>query len=167
MNYLTGLKCSLILGSVVFLMCFLMACEAPFSDRVCTLIGCDSSYELAFNAENDSLSIGTYSVVLTPETGEPLSCSFRLYDIGAACESTGCISNRDCQGLRGVYHSAQESKILLIYPQLAGELRISISQDDKELANLLDLPTYSKSEPNGPDCGPTCFNASKEIRLER
>ena len=142
------------------------SCEAPFGNRVCTLIGCDSGYQLLVGVEDDPTALGKYTIVLTHDE-QQFACTFELVETGDSCETKDCIENRVCNPLNRVYYSSADEKLYLFFPHLDGELNVSIEQNGKQLLEMKTTPFYEESHPNGPDCGPTCYNAKSEIVLSR
>ncbi len=151
------------------------ACNGFFEGTACTDAGCYSGFELSFNAENDSLSLGNYEVHVSQENGQVMSCAFTLVDTGTNCLGIDCIQNRACDLFEmevspfgdDVIYWPEEEKVVLIFPQLEGALQITIVQDGKTLIGLNAEPAYEMNQPNGPGCDPTCFNAATEITLNR
>ncbi len=161
--------------ALLILVLFTTACDDIFGGTVCTTAGCYSSFQLSFNAENDSLSLGDYSVLINQENSPQMACSFTLVETGSNCSSIDCIDNRSCDLFQGdaspfgndVYYSSVEEKIILVFPQLEGELQITIMQDSESQIGLKTEPEYEINQPNGSSCEPTCFNARTEITLNR
>ena len=151
------------------------SCDEIFEERVCTAAGCYSSFELSFNAENDSHSLGDYSVLVGQESGQQLVCSFTLVETGSNCSSIDCIDNRSCDIFQmeaspfghDVYYSSGEEKVFMVFSPLEGELQVTIIQDGDSLFGLKTELVYEINQPNGPSCEPTCFNARTEITLNR
>ena len=153
------------------LIVFATACDTTH----CTDQGCSSGFQLSFNAENDSLSQGDYTISIRTEDNEQMACSFTLVETGAICSTMACVQNLSCDVFQKndgpsqevVYYSPSEEKAILSFPQLEGELQISIMQNGEPLVGLTTSPVYEKNQPNGPNCGPTCFNAATEITINR
>ena len=152
---------------------FMTACD-QINGRVCTDIGCYNNFELAINAEDDSLSVGDYAVHLSLADTLQLSCSFTLKKTGSSCRLEDCIENRVCDQYENAdifftsaFYEYQQGKILVQFPPLDGELDITIIQDSTQLLNLVTEPVYITNRPNGPGCEPTCFNATNEVTVIR
>ena len=151
------------------------SCEGIFDARACTDAGCGSSFQLIFNAENDSLSIGNYSVLIEQEGGTQAICEFTLAQTGATCFDGDCIQNRSCDFshldaepfFHDVYYSPDEEKVFLSYPMLQGQLEITVRQNNNLLTGLVVEPAYEVFHPNGPECSPTCYSASAELIINR
>ena len=158
----------------ILLLLLVTACD-KIGGMACTDAGCLSNYEVVFNAEDDSLSLGEYEVQISVQDDQQFSCSFTLTQTGANCQSMDCIENRACNQFDradgviydAVYYNFTEDQIVVIYPPLEGELTVSISQNGQPLSGLVTEPVYQTNQPNGPGCDPICINARNEVTIFR
>jgi|GEM_PF-5928375 len=159
---------------LILLLLLVTACD-EIGDTVCTEIGCLSNYEVVFNAEDDSLSLGEYEVQIDLQDEQQFTCTFTLSQTGDACQSMDCIENRTCNQFGradgvfydAVYYLYPENQVIVTYPPLEGELTISINQNGQPLSGLVTEPVYQTNQPNGPGCDPICFNARNEVTVFR
>lgn len=160
---------------LVLLLLLVTACDEIGGSKVCTDIGCLSNYEVVFNVEDDSLSLGEYEVHIDLQDDQQFSCSFTLTQTGAGCQGMDCIDSRTCNQFDradgvfydAVYYLYPDNQIVVTYPPLEGELTISINQNGQPLSGLVTEPVYQTNQPNGPGCDPICFNARNEITVVR
>ncbi|MFK7845077.1 MAG: hypothetical protein AB8G77_07245 [Rhodothermales bacterium] len=156
------------LFALVFIVFLAVACqELLMSEKTCTTAGCGHSFLVSFNAEDDASSIGDYSISILMDNDQSIRCTFTLKETGSNCLLNDCINNRVCDQLRDVYYSAPEESVFLYYPQTEGELSIKVEQDDKIIASLVTDPRYERSQPNGPDCEPSCLYAHTSVTVSR
>lgn len=143
----------------------LLAACAPegANEQTCTLIGCTSTLEVTLDHSLD-LSAGPYQVNLTTPLNE-IRCS-----VGPDAEGS-----ESCFGFRftDLSWTADRVTITLTQPFYDTELnpdatpfervQVSVKQGDVEL-DALDLlvDAGNAQQPNGPECGPTCWQATAE-----
>jgi hypothetical protein len=108
------------------------SCSAVTGDKVCTLIGCSSGLVVVL----PSVPGGPYSVELLLDS--PTPGARYMYE---------CAGGPACQG---------EIFFAQVTPPRA-LVRVTTSTG----VRLTEVTTvnYVRSQPNGPDCGPTCFTA--------
>jgi len=132
---------------------FLPGCAS----KECTLIGCVDSFEVRFTGataapgryEIEVVADGVNSscqVTLPRECGTPPTCSSA--DSTWRLATSGCSVGGEPQRVDGiVFHRAPEALIF------------TVRRDDVVVGAGRAQPSYTESQPNGPDCEPLCRQA--------
>lgn len=126
--------------------------------QACTLIGCGSTFQIAL--QRDAWTAGEYTVTVVAD-GETIECAATL---PLQCEAPpACPQNSPfILGLEGCALDPSQHKLGNIEFQQGHapkSVALQIHQDGALLGEGQYSPTYSESQPNGPDCEPTCVGA--------
>jgi hypothetical protein len=85
------------------------------------------------------------------DSGRGLSCTANV----ATVSESGCALPASQHGFSDIYFRSGPSKVTL-----------RVERDgDAVLADETIVPTYRTSQPNGPNCGPVCRQASATVKL--
>ena len=123
----------------------------------CTEIGCSDGLAIHLTAED--FVDGVYVVQVIQPTSSEL-CTFT---VGTCDGGLDCIVDEDCGGLYDL--GAGSDEITLMYPVLEGTLTIQIDADGTRVHDQSYDVQYVDTQPNGPDCPPTCRTAAIDITL--
>lgn len=133
----------------------------------CTEIGCGSAFSVAFQRAG-GWEAGTYRVTVVTD-GETLECTATLpldCNAPAPCPSSsgiiiglsGCALDPSQQSITGVE---------ILQGKAPQSVQVSVYQDEALLGEGSYTPSYTESQPNGPDCEPICKSAgSVELALQ-
>lgn len=142
----------------------LAACSAsdPIEPKACTTIGCVDGYTLDFEAS--SWAPGKYTVELTVD-GKSYTCEATL-PLDASSKSS-CTLPEVQLGLSGSALPAGEQGLVgLVFTSQPTKVDVTIKLDGATLGQPASFtPAYKTSQPNGPECGPTCTNARDTLKL--
>lgn len=142
----------------------LAACSAsdPVDPKACTTIGCVDGYSLDFEAS--SWAQGKYTVEITAD-GKPCTCEATL-PLDASSKST-CTLPEVQLGLSGsALSTGQQGLVGLVFTSQPAKIDVTVKLDGATLGQPASFtPAYSTSQPNGPECGPTCTNARDTLKL--
>ncbi len=136
----------IILLLAVLLAIFLRSRYSPL--HFCTLIGCNNSLKLVFNRPQAL----PYTITVTSDTGETRSAT--------------CAPGQDGTGT-----SSQTSQIVMCQPSSVTFYNFNPQQISIEInwsgARFSESgqPTYTSSQPNGPDCPPTCYSGTFSVNI--
>ena len=135
----------------------------PGDGHPCTEIGCESGLHLSWGSA--PWKPGAYSVEVTVDGGS-VTCSGRLPL--PACEEgpgfhcgpgpsirlgeSGCALPQGQQGLAGIDLDTMPARA-----------KIVVRRDGEEVLTRELAPSYRETQPNGPDCGPVCRQASDTL----
>ena len=151
-------------SSMLFFAALLAACAASDTDepKACTTIGCANGYSLDFEAS--SWAQGKYTVELTID-GKPCTCEATL-PLDASSKST-CTLPEVQLGLSGSALPVGEQGLVgLVFTSQPAKIDVTVKRDGATLGQPASFtPAYKTSQPNGPECGPTCTNASDTLKL--
>jgi hypothetical protein len=133
----------------------------------CTELGCASTFSVAFQRAG-GWPAGSYRVTVVAD-GETFACTATMplqCNAPPACPSSagiiiglsGCALDPSQQSITGVEFLQGKA------PQ---SVTVSVHQDDVLLGEGTYTPSYTESQPNGPDCEPTCKSGgSEELTLQ-
>lgn len=159
----------------------LIAPEPACLSHTCSEVGCQDQFSIVVQAASAALPAGTHRIDVTAD-GRALSCTFEL---PSSAQSGGTSLATCSPGLVlfvGPAQSCVEStdgniRSLKCMP-IAGQTRESLqltgtpsavtftqSVNGTILLQTEAKPTYKTSQPNGPDCEPTCRQATLELTL--
>ena len=122
--------------------CATSACQ---SDVSCTAIGC---------VDGVGIDLGQL------DGTDPLSISIDADTTHYDCEASLQSNAGNCAGTPLTLYSNNGSYSLRLEGAHPKTLTIVISQSGREILNETVTPAYVQSQPNGPDCPPTCNWAS-------
>lgn len=125
----------------------------------CTEIGCGSAFSINFQRQG-AWGPGAYTVKVTVD-GAPFTCTATI--------PLSCDAPSPCPGdapfLLGLNGCALDpsqhslSGIELKQGTAPASIQVDVAQDGKDLGTGTFKPTYTTSQPNGPDCEPVCKSA--------
>jgi hypothetical protein len=145
--------------------------------KACTLIGCLDQFSASVQRADGSFPSGSHRVEVLAD-GASLTCTFTFPAanasgggyVYAACPSglmvsvspalvctdvtTNAAVTHQCDPIPGQF---VESISLTGTP---GQVHVWQYVDDAAILDAAAAPTYQDSQPNGPECGPTCRQAS-------
>ena len=149
-------------------------CSGP---KACTLIGCFDQFSASVRRADGSFPSGSHRVEVLAD-GASLTCTFTFPAaaasgggyVYAACPSgltvsvsaavtctdvtTGTAVSHRCEPILGQF---VESISLTGTP---AQVHVWQYVDDAAILDAAAAPTYQDSQPNGPECGPVCRQAS-------
>lgn len=133
--------------------------------QVCTLVGCSSgvSVTLTSSAWQD----GDYTLELTSD-GQREQCSFRVPTI-VNVDSSVPVSCSGGSSRVWLDVNGRDAHQIVIHASVAAEpkvLGLGLSRDGSVVFTHSDMPSYVTSQPNGPDCEPTCRSATLEFSVD-
>ncbi|WAS91726.1 hypothetical protein [Nannocystis punicea] len=137
-----------------------LAClpAAGCDSQACTLIGCGSSFQIAL--QRDAWTAGKYEVTVVAD-GETIECSATLplqCDAPPACpEASQLLLGLDGCALDPAQHKL--GSLEFQQGRAPKSVSVQVRQDGALLGEGEYSPVYSESQPNGPDCEPTCVGA--------
>lgn len=132
------------------------ACSDPDEPVACTEIGCTDGFTLRLVADGEELPAGVYEVSIELD-GEASECAF---EVRMVCDGGGpCVVNEDCNAT----YSDDEASIL--YEGAPSSVSYSVTRDGLQLASASVEPEYASVQPNGPDCPPTCMQATEVVSI--
>lgn len=149
---------------MLFFAALLAACSASddTEPKSCTTIGCVNGYTLDFEAS--SWAQGKYTVELTVD-GKAGTCEATL-PLDASSKST-CTLPEVQMGLSGsALPAGQQGLVGLMFTSQPAKVEVAVKLDGAVVGQPASFtPAYKTSQPNGPECGPTCTNASDKLKL--
>jgi hypothetical protein len=136
--------------AIAFALPFLFTCSGdlnPFAEE-CTLVGCSSflRVELLFASQLTKDDVQ----VVVEHSGHSFSCSFGSDD--DPCH----------QGFQPGFDpgsTGNPTHLVVLINESPEQLRITATSSAGSESVLVE-PDYQRSQPNGPDCEPTCHSAS-------
>lgn len=150
------------LAAVAIVLCgALTSCGGPMG---CTLMGCSDSLRVAFDPPLGAE--GAYEVVVEGDAKtRTCTATLPLGEGGPECERgdddrfPGSLSldldRTEPMSLRGVWVYGSPKKV-----------NVTVRRDGVLLASETFEPSYEKTYPNGPECGPTCFSGSAKLPID-
>ena len=142
----------------------LVGCETSGpSGTMCTLIGCIDGLSVDF--VRGAWPDGSYSVRVRQDGKAPTFCTAKLPfepsgssgkcdAIGVALGSSGQMLPANQQALTGLRISGTPAHV-----------EIEVSRNGTVELSTAVTPSYVTTNPNGPDCGPTCTQASVKVTI--
>jgi len=129
--------------------------------RTCTLIGCEDAVVLTF--AEPIVADGSYDFAVTGDGIDARAhCTYTAATRSMVCDS-------DVRPLE-VYlgPSGGIEGVTLFWTDVAPRwVRLQVARDNVIVGKaVVEALTYEILEPNGPECGPTCHQAGREIALE-
>lgn len=144
---------------------------AACASKACPLVGCDNAFSAQISVSVSGVPAGTHTVTVTVD-GVTTSCSFQFPPDAATlargvtcsgsayvgltaaqtCQSAG--GSETCQPVPGQY---VESVTVFGTPQ---SIQVQQTVGGTVVLDEDLTPSYQSYQPNGPDCPPTCQEAS-------
>ncbi|EYF06739.1 Hypothetical protein CAP_1436 [Chondromyces apiculatus DSM 436] len=159
---LLGRRGTLALAALAALALTTLGCETT----ECTEMGCVSSFAVTF-AHAGAWEAGSYRVTVTVDGGAPVACTVTL--------PLDCNAPSPCPNGTPFYISTEGCALDPAQHVLGGvdfwgvtpaSVAVSVHREGVLLGEGSYSPNYTTSQPNGPDCEPTCKNApSAELSL--
>ena len=128
----------------------------------CTDIGCENGYHVTFTAAS-AWKAGKYTLDVVAD-GTMTTCTATL---PLTSTSTADCTRAGVQlGLSGsALPAAQQSLSDVLIAGTPMSVKITVSRDGAQLVTKDFTPTYTTSQPNGPECEPTCSSATDTLAL--
>lgn len=129
--------------------------------QACTTIGCVDGFSVNV-ASTGTWKPGNYLVTVVAD-GVTTTCSatFPLTGAAAQCSGSGVVV-----GLSGSALPAEQQSIPNVAIQSTPKsVKVEIARDGASLGSQTFTPTYKTSQPNGPNCAPTCTQASDTLTV--
>jgi hypothetical protein len=145
-------------SSMLFFAALLAACSASdqVEPRACTTIGYVNGYTLDFEAS--SWTQGKYTVELTVD-GKPCTCEATL-PLDASSKSTCTLPEVQLRLSGSALPAGEQGLSGLLFTSQPAKIDVTVKLDGATLGQPASFtPAYKTSQPNGPECGPTCTNA--------
>lgn len=126
--------------------------------KICTKIGCQDRYALTVATRDDSSAkIGVYELLIVAE-GKRSTCKITVTKDGAtrACEG----------GARAAPVDESLPRSVLGVIEIDGApaaVEVTVKRGGATLTKSSLTPSYKTSQPNGPDCSPTCKHADERL----
>jgi hypothetical protein len=141
--------------TVAFLMVYASGCS-------CTEVGCSGGVAIGFNKTSGAWEPGKYVISIDGD-GRKLSCSADLPLVNApTCDNEIAMHiDVDAPDASASSYTIKDAQIDFSPTKLI----ISITRDGAEIAKTTFTPTYTKFEPNGELCGPTCLGAEETMTV--
>jgi hypothetical protein len=155
------------------------SCSGP---TVCSDVGCNDEASFTIRAPGGHWDDGAYSLQVT-FGHDAYDCTFTLPD---ALPSTGSSQGLDCTPTLQAYFTpevdcedhrngndvsevctpiADQYYLQASRDGTPAKLAVTLQRDDTTLLDETRALSYSANEPNGPECGPTCRQASIDFTL--
>jgi hypothetical protein len=136
-----------------------IAAQTGCSSKVCTLRGCGPAFEVTFRPVNGQWAAGKYAIAVGAD-GTNGACDVTLPLAPCTSSSTNCQGTRDWYVIEsGCALPAEQHAIRgIVFSQTRpAVVDIEVSRDGRHLAADTFTLAYQTSQPNGPDCDPTCI----------
>jgi hypothetical protein len=132
-------------------------------ERMCTDIGCQDGLSVHF--DRASFEPGVYTVEVDLH-GEFIYCQATIPL--ESDPSDGCDDPRVMLYLSGSMLDVEEQRVegFTMDSTELGALAVTVALDDVEIGYAAFEPDYQELQPNGPECEPTCWYATREIELD-
>jgi len=145
--------------------------------QACTEVGCAAPLTIQLQAL-DWVS-GAYVVSVT-ESERSFECTFDRGTLGAGGQAGGQSQDESWGVVHGCEQTAgdpaelgevpgmwgnETEGIFIVINHAAERVPVNVRRDGALLLEVELTPSYMRSQPNGPECAPTCFNASETLML--
>ena len=155
------MKTSAVVGSMLGLL--LCGGQPGCSSKACTLIGCGPAFQVTYQVAGgqSAWSPGVYNVTVTAD-GSTTSCDVTLPLGDCQTSSLQCTGNPDWSfDYGGCALPPEQHRIygVTFWAAMPANVEIVFSRDGVPLGEGTFTPTYRSSQPNGPECDPTCHGA--------
>ena len=140
---------------------------------VCTEVGCSDQFHVAMTGADGSIPPGIHVLTVTVDDS-PVTCVFQvplpagqslpncpgLWAVNVSpattCTetSTSTAKSLTCTPIPGQFF---EEFTIMGKP---AQVSVTLTVDDTVILSRTETPTYQKTQPNGPQCEPTCQQAS-------
>lgn len=133
--------------------------DAPLSEDACTEIGCSDMLVVEIRRiDGDPFEAGRYEFTFSSPGMDDVAVECTLKDLNLECgKDTDLIQMEIVDGSAGF-----SATLLAAWESVT--LRVEL--DDRILGERVLQPDYQIVTPNGPDCEPTCLQASVAIDVE-
>lgn len=121
----------------------------------CTLIGCENGARLLFEVPYQGVPPGGYRILVVGDE-VVASCSITVPE---AAEERTLYGNCDGPNSNIIWTQVDEVNAfvqLQVTELLGSEAAIEVYRDDAQIVSTVETLSYQVSQPNGPDCPPTC-----------
>lgn len=133
------------------------------TDKSCTAAWCVSGLTVNFSSASGRYAAGTYHLGIVAD-GVSITCSATLPRTRTSPPTTCSSAGAELRVSGSEYLPASEHALdeLLLTTQ-PHSVSLTITLDSKAFASATLSPTYVTSQPNGPDCEPTCRSAHELV----
>ena len=130
----------------------------------CTEMGCTNGLWIDLRSASGRWQTGTYHVGITAD-GASITCSATIpLSQGTGGANTTCSSSDVRLGLSGSMLPVEAQAISdVTFTTSPASVSIVITRDGQPFGSTTLTPTYVTSQPNGPECEPTCRGAHATI----
>ncbi|HEU4410783.1 MAG TPA: hypothetical protein VFS43_36360 [Polyangiaceae bacterium] len=146
--------------------CLVVTDDDDDDGRACTEKGCADGFVLTL-AHAGGWPAGAYRFEVVAD-GKTITCSasLPLPPCGQG-PASACDAPELTLGLSGCALPAAEHGFSELYwtTTTPASVSVEVTRDGAPLAQTQLTPTYVTSQPNGPDCGPSCRNASASMAV--
>jgi hypothetical protein len=150
----------------------------------CNLVGCGNTATITLRTASGPWTAGTYTIELSVD-GTPGTCTLSIPDPPASAQGT-CSSARNVFGLFPLSLDQESRCVTLTQGNATGQsctpipaqfhlslelsgtpaqVGLTVSRDGSPLANETVALQYQTVRPNGPDCEPSCHQASADLSI--
>jgi hypothetical protein len=135
------------------------------ASQACTEIGCSNGLSLSFTKATTPWEPGMYQVDIDAD-GKKITCTTKLPLTASDPAPSSCTDANVLLGVSGsALPAAQQSLSELQFNTAPAHVTVTVTRDGAVIGTKDLTPTYKKSQPNGPDCEPTCNSASDTLPL--
>ena len=128
----------------------------------CTEIGCVNGYQITLSSASP-WKAGKYTVEVVSD-GVTTTCTATLpLTSTSTAECTGAGVQIGLSG--SMLPAEQQSLSDILLASTPRAVKITVSRDGAQLVTKDFTPKYKTSQPNGPDCEPTCTSATDMLGL--
>lgn len=154
-----------LLSPLLLIVGFCLTAAGCSVSHACTEVGCTSGFTLAFQKASTPWEPGTYSVNIDAD-GKQITCTATLPLSATDAEPSSCSDKSVQLGVSGsALPAAEHSLSELSFTSMPARVKVTVTRDGMIVGDKEFTPTYEKSQPNGPDCEPTCNSASGSLPL--
>jgi hypothetical protein len=139
-----------------------VGCSLPYE---CTAIGCVNGLTISFEKASAAWEPGMYSIDIDAD-GKKITCSTKLPLVANDPLPSSCTDASVLLGVSGSALPAAEHALSeLHFTSAPANVKVTVTRDGAMVATQDFTPSYQKSQPNGPDCEPTCNSATGTLPI--
>lgn len=120
---------------------------------------CQEALRVVLHAPNAGFVPGDYVLTVTPSGGAASSCSFS-FDADLSCGSTICPVRVTCP-----LSFPAVREFILMLPFVEGPVDVTVDKDGSPFASTSAIAALVRAQPNGPLCGPVCWQTQVDVQL--
>ncbi|MCA9646636.1 MAG: hypothetical protein KC492_38380 [Myxococcales bacterium] len=139
--------------------------STPKPGELCTQQGCDDGLRIEF--QTAKWEVGSYAFRVEADGKHTLCKSvFPLMpcNIGRSVQCTGDPNAAVYESGCGV-EAEKQSFSEVHFQSHPKQVKVTVLRDDVQIAEQSFKPTYTVTQPNGPNCEPTCHQAKETLKL--